>query len=58
MSVPARRVKTLQVGNKLIILNGVDPIRYVDLTKNTVKVYPRKGTRVHKIIYKFKKEGK
>ena len=49
-----KKVKTLQVGNKLFILNGADPLRYVDLTKNTVKQYPRKGTRVHKILMKYK----
>lgn len=31
-------VKTLRLGNKLYILNGVDPMRYVDLTTNTCYV--------------------
>lgn len=34
-----RRVKTIQVGNKLFILNGHDPLRCVDLTTNKVHVY-------------------
>lgn len=33
------KIKTVQYGNKLIIMDGVGPLRYVDLTKNTVEVY-------------------
>lgn len=43
----ARRVKTLQVGNKLFILDGISRLRYLDLTTNKVKQYPRKKTRVY-----------
>jgi len=34
-----KKVKTVQIGNKLIIANGVDPLRYVDLATNKVHVY-------------------
>lgn len=49
---------TLQVGNKLFILQGAKPLRYLDLTTDKVKHYPKKGTRAYKMIYKFKKEQK
>lgn len=34
-----RKVKVLQVNNKLIILDGHSPLRYVDLASNTVVQY-------------------
>lgn len=37
------KAEVVQIENKLIILNGVDPLRYVDLATNKVHVYPGKG---------------
>lgn len=34
-----KKVKTLQVGNKLLILNGIDPLRYLDLKTNKIHQY-------------------
>jgi hypothetical protein len=36
------RVKTLQVGNKLIILDGKGPIRLLNLKTNKVHIYKNK----------------
>lgn len=46
------KVKTLQVGKKLIILDGREPLRYVDLTTN--KVHQYKTPKIFKYIYKIK----
>lgn len=27
------KIKTFRVGNRLVVMNGVDPIAYIDLTK-------------------------
>lgn len=43
------KVNTTQVGDKLFILNGVDPIRYVDLTRNKVHQYKEPPQRWLKI---------
>lgn len=36
------KVKTAQVNNKLFILDGKGPIRYVDLEKNKLHVYKQR----------------
>lgn len=46
------KVKTAQMGDKLYIMNGSDPLRYVDLTKNKVKQYKPKAAFT--ISYKYK----
>ena len=57
------KVKTVQVGNKLVIMNGVDPIRYVDLRTNKVHQYDnrkwwqkllRRGQNPLRIIVRIK----
>lgn len=50
-----RKVKTVQVGNKLIMMDGEIPLRYVDLTTNKVHQYkePKKWQR--KILRLFKR---
>lgn len=54
-----RKVKTVQMGNKLIILDGVSPLRYVDLTTNKVVQYkPMKWDQYYKISYKVSGEVK
>lgn len=35
------KVRTVQVSDKLFILDGVGPLRYVDLTNNVVHQYPK-----------------
>lgn len=37
------KVHTLQFGNKLLILDGKSPLRYVDLSSNTLHVYKPKA---------------
>ena len=34
------KIKTLQIDNKLLIMNGKDPLRYVDLETNKLYQYP------------------
>lgn len=46
------KVKTLQLGNRLLILDGVGPLRYVDLTTNKVHVYSPPGVKIPVRIYK------
>lgn len=57
------KVKTVQVGEKLVIMNGVDPIRYVDLRTNKVHQYDnrkwwqkllRRGQNPLRIIVRIK----
>lgn len=54
-------IKTVRIGDKLIVMNGVDPLAYVDLTKvnkgNRSKAIVRYNTldKVSKFIYKVKK---
>lgn len=38
-----KKVKTLQLGKKLIILNGVDPIMYVDLNMKKLHIFKEKS---------------
>lgn len=33
------KVRTIQLADTLLILDGVGPLRYVDLTNNTVRVF-------------------
>jgi hypothetical protein len=49
------KVRTLQVGKKLFIMNGRDPLRYLDLTNN--KVHQYKKQKPFKYIFNFKKEN-
>lgn len=49
------KVKTLQVGNKLFILNGVDPLRYVDLSNNKVHQYKK---RKYSVFYRLLPGGR
>lgn len=48
------RVRTFQVSDKLYIFNGVDPIRYVDLTKNKVALYTPISTGFRLFLNKIK----
>lgn len=51
---PYPKVKTVQVGHRLIITNGIDPLRYVDLTTNEVHVYPGRHFKIDvKIAKKY-----
>lgn len=47
------KVRTTQLGDKLFILNGVDPLRYVDLAKNKVHQY-KKPNFITRYIYRVK----
>ena len=47
-------VRTVQVGNRLIIMDGKSPLRYVDLDTNIVHQYKK----VTKIKVKFYEEVK
>jgi len=40
------KAKTVQVGDKLIIVNGVDPLMYVDLSKKKLHIYEKKRYKV------------
>lgn len=40
---PYPKVDVVQIAGKLIITDGVGPLRYVDLATNKVHVYPGKG---------------
>lgn len=53
-----RKVQTVQLNEKLFILNGHDPIKYLDLTTNKVHQYeaPRKSLRERLFKKKFKPE--
>lgn len=46
-----REIKTVRVGDKVIVTNGVDPLAYVDLTK------VNKGSK-RKAIVRFKAKFK
>lgn len=46
------KVRTVQVGNRLIIADGKSPLRYVDLTTNKVHVYSPPGIKIPVRIYK------
>lgn len=48
--LPVYRAETVQVGNRLIILDGHNPIRYIDLSTNKVKMYKPNA----KYGYKYK----
>ena len=37
------KVTTAQIGEKLFIVDGVSPLRYLDLTKNKVHVYDNRN---------------
>lgn len=45
-------IKTVRVGHKVIIMNGKDPLKYLDLTNDKVVKYkePRTVTRFVKKI--------
>lgn len=45
------KVKTVQIGKRLIIMNGVDPLRYLDLTTNKVHKYDNR-TWLQKLLRK------
>lgn len=36
------KANTVQLGEKLIILDGHNDLRYVDLAKNKLRIYPRR----------------
>lgn len=40
------KVRTVQVGNRLVILNGKDPLRYMDLVTNKVHTYQEPGDKI------------
>lgn len=40
------KVKTVQFGYKLIILDGISPIMYVDLIQKKLYIYPDKPKEV------------
>ena len=42
----SNKVKTVQFGNRLIIADGIGPLRYVDLTTNKVHVYEPPGEKI------------
>ena len=44
---PYPKVRTAQVGQRLMITDGVGPLRYVDLGRNTVHVYDGKKYNVN-----------
>lgn len=46
------KVNVVQVGDRLIIADGVGPLRYVDLITNKVHVYSPPGERIPVRIYK------
>ena len=41
-----RKTTTVQVGNRLIILDGYNPLRYVDLAKNKLHKYRKKSNKL------------
>lgn len=45
-------VKTVQVGDRLMILDSKSPLRYVDLTTNKIHVYSPPGVKIPVRIYK------
>lgn len=49
------KVITYQVGSKLYITNGVDPVRYVDLTTNKVHQYKPSAWRRLKQLFRKSK---
>ena len=51
-----REVKTVQVGHKLIIANGQDPLRYVDLTTNKVHQYKPERNWKRPLLKLFKRQ--
>lgn len=51
------KVKTLQVNDRLIILDGQGPMKYVDLTKNKLHVYKQKKCWPFFHKYKVKTPG-
>jgi hypothetical protein len=48
-----RPVRTVQIGDRLILANGQDPLRYVDLTKNKVVQY-KEPTFITRVIARFR----
>jgi hypothetical protein len=46
------KVQTVQIGDRIIIADGVGPLRYVDLTTNKVHVYPGKYLKFKFILKK------
>jgi len=54
-----RMTRTLQVNNRLIIMDGFSPLRYVDLATNEVVVYrPVKQMYFDGQFFYKKKRGK
>lgn len=49
-------VKTVQVGNRLIITNGKDPLRYVDLTTNKVHQYKEPSKLYRRVLRVFHRQ--
>lgn len=46
------KVNTGQIGNKLYILDGKSPLRYVDLTTNKVHQYEKPADKIPVKVYK------
>ena len=40
------KIRTVRFGNKLIILNGQDPLKYVDLATGKIDAYKEYGVEV------------
>lgn len=49
------KVRTLQINDRLIIMDGVSPLRYVDLTTNKVHVYKKPKKIKYAYTYKITK---
>lgn len=39
-------IRVMRVQNRLLIMDGVSPLRYVDLTTNKVHVYEEPGEKI------------
>lgn len=51
--LPVHKANTVQVNEKLIIMDGHNPLRYIDLATNEVKMYkPKTKFTIH---YKLRK---
>lgn len=44
------KIRTIRLGNKLLILNGKDPLKYVDLTTGKLDAYKEYGVVVDTAI--------
>jgi hypothetical protein len=49
-----RKVQVVQLEHRLIIADGVGPLRYVDLITNKVHVYPGKHLKFHFRLFRKK----